>query len=155
MPTALREAETVREFEAANSGKFEVRRIWTYDECGRRFQILVDPLFSRAVASLELPDSLTLSRGHATRRKPRPACFPVIRLTVGGVILAWQGLKAEKGWLGRRPSVSYWDLFDFEDGLGWNRYGWKEEYNEPALWGGWLGVGSGGGSLVWVCLRLG
>src|SRR5580704_8700430 len=62
MPTALREAETVREFEAANSGKFEVRRIWTYGECGRRFQILVDPLFSRAVASLELPDSLTALR---------------------------------------------------------------------------------------------
>ncbi|HEV8000714.1 MAG TPA: hypothetical protein VGP63_12595 [Planctomycetaceae bacterium] len=51
--------------------------------------------------------------------------------------------------------MSYWDLFDFEDAWSWNRYGWKEEYNEPALWGCLLCVGFGVAFLVSACFALG
>jgi hypothetical protein len=51
--------------------------------------------------------------------------------------------------------VSYWDFFDFEDALWWNRYGWKEEDSEPALWGCLLCVGFGVAFLVSACFSVG
>jgi hypothetical protein len=85
----------------------------------------------------------------------------VIRLTVGGVILGWRCLNAEKGRLGWRPSVSYWDLFDFEDGwwswdrYGGNRYAWREEYSDPNLWGCLLCIGFGVAFLISTGFALG
>ncbi len=53
--------------------------------------------------------------------------------------------------------MSYFDLFDFDDWWGWNRYQlyWKEEYSEPALWGCLLSLGFGVAFLVSACFALG
>jgi hypothetical protein len=57
--------------------------------------------------------------------------------------------------------VSYWDLFDFDDGWwGWDRYAWnrpvwKEEHGDPAAWGCALCVVFGVAFVVSACFALG
>jgi hypothetical protein len=56
--------------------------------------------------------------------------------------------------------VSYWDLFDFQDGWrfsrsGWNPYIWREEYNDPQAWGCALSAVFGVAFVVSACFALG
>jgi hypothetical protein len=56
--------------------------------------------------------------------------------------------------------VSYWDLFDLEDGWRWSRSGlnpyvWKEEYSDPQAWGCLLCAVFGVAFVVSACFALG
>jgi len=49
--------------------------------------------------------------------------------------------------------VSYYDFFD--DGWTYRRYGWKEEYDDPRLWGCLLSLVFGVAFLISACFTLG
>jgi hypothetical protein len=51
--------------------------------------------------------------------------------------------------------VSYYDLFDFDDAWTYRHYGWKEEYDDPAMWGCLLCLGFGVAFLVSACFAFG